>query len=474
MIKSIQHFEEKSIHKFEKLEDEFIKHPTQLAEYVMGITKELYELGLQMIKESLEEMDQMLQESQVRLRDWVIESHTEKSLITSLGTVRFQKTLFQHRKTGKREYLLDRILGLQRGERMSEDALARLLKEAVQTSYERGGEAVSLTTSVSRATVKNKIHSLEIPKETEALKKKKEVEYLYIDADEDHVALQFQEKKGDLRKEKGKRKNNCLLTKLVYVYEGIEREWEKSERKRLRNPYYFCGVNRGEGNKQFWQEIYQYLDRTYDLEKVKKIYVNSDGGNWILAGMRQIKGLCHVLDGFHMEKSIGKLARAKGMKKEELREQLKKEKKEEWKRLLEEFWEEEGAKYLYRNFSAIKRRLQEGNGVIGSTTESHVSHVLSARMSSRPMGWSRKGARKMAELRAYDLNGGTMLALVRYQKQNVVEEQKETYEVLSSVQILQSEKKRHGILGKYMECIRHDFSLQKKKQLYFQGHIWGL
>ena len=80
----------------------------------------------------------------------------------------------------------------------------------------------------------------------------------------------------------------------------------------------------------------------------------------------------------------------------------------------------------------------------------------------------------MAELRAYDLNGGNMLDLVRYQKEKKGEEQEESYEVLSSVQVLQSEKKRHGILGKYMECIRHDFSLQKKKQLYFQGHIWGL
>ena len=32
------------------------------------------------------------------------------------------------------------------------------------------------------------------------------------------------------------------------------------------------------------------------------------------------------------------------------------------------------------------------------------------------MGWSIKGATKMAKLRAYELNNGDMLALVRYQK----------------------------------------------------------
>jgi len=42
----------------------------------------------------------------------------------------------------------------------------------------------------------------------------------------------------------------------------------------------------------------------------------------------------------------------------------------------------------------------------GSCTEGHVSHVLSKRLSSRPMGWSREGLRVMAELRAYKSSGG--------------------------------------------------------------------
>ena len=38
-------------------------------------------------------------------------------------------------------------------------------------------------------------------------------------------------------------------------------------------------------------------------------------------------------------------------------------------------------------------------------------------MSSRPMGWSKKGMEKMAQLRAYYYNGRSMLELVRYQKE---------------------------------------------------------
>ena len=53
MLNSIKYFEEECISKFEKLEDEFMKDPTKLAEYVFGLTDELHNLGLEMIKESL-------------------------------------------------------------------------------------------------------------------------------------------------------------------------------------------------------------------------------------------------------------------------------------------------------------------------------------------------------------------------------------------------------------------------------------
>ncbi|MFR6562978.1 MAG: hypothetical protein ACLUR5_14440 [Eubacterium ventriosum] len=47
------------------------------------------------------------------------------------------------------------------------------------------------------------------------------MDYLYIDADEDHYALQFQEKKGDLEVSENGRKKNGAITKLVYVYEEL-------------------------------------------------------------------------------------------------------------------------------------------------------------------------------------------------------------------------------------------------------------
>ena len=489
MIKSIRYFEEECINKFEKLEDDFMKEPSKLAEYVTGLTEELHNLGLRMIQESLEQMDEMLNKSPKRLQHWVVESHGTKKLTTSLGDVNFRKTLFTNKETGISEYLLDRIIGLERNERITEDAEAKMLKEAVQTSYRRGGEETSLMSGVSKQTVKNKIHRLKFPGNEEKPEKKKEVEYLYLEADEDHVSLQFHEEKGDLAGSGNHQKNNCLVTKLVYVHEGIEGEAPKSRRHKLVNPHYFCGVNTGEGNAAFWDGVYRYLENHYELDKVKKIYLNADGGAWIKSGMRRIAGITYVLDGFHLEKYLAKLTSHMKDSREdasdELRAAIRSKSRKDFEGIvarLEGCLENEtglkrmaeAKEYILSNWTAAKLRLGHQDGVKGSSTEGHVSHILSARMSSRPMGWSVTGASKMAQLRAYDLNGGDMLELVRYQKKELPKAVGAEYDVLSSTQVLASEKERHGELGKYVESISHSVPLQNKKIVYFNSHIWGL
>ena len=489
MINSIRYFEENSIKRFEELENEFMKNPTCMAEYVMGIAEEGNRFLLRMIQETLESMNQMIIESPLRKRHWNIECHSEKQLTTSVGDVTFTKTLFVNKESGKSEYLLDRLLGLEKHERVTEDAVAKMLLEAVQTSYRRGGEECSLLSEVTKQTVKNKIHQLEFPRNHETAVPKKVVEYLYIEADEDHVSLQFREKKGDLTENEKHQKNNCLISKLVYVHEGIERESPKSKRHRLINPYYFCRVCSGKENEKFWDEVYEYIVNHYDLRYVKKIYINGDGGSWIRSGMKRIAGMTYVLDGFHLEQYLTKLTShmqdSRDDAKDELRKIIRRKSKKEFKRKAEELKGylkddtglkrmEEAEEYILSNWMAARVRLLHQNGVKGCSTEGHVSHILSARMSSRPMGWSKKGASKMSQLRAYHLNGGDMLELVRFQEQEVPKAAGDEYRVISAEEILRSEKRRHGELGKYMETITHHVSLDTKKKVYFQSHLWGL
>lgn len=63
---------------------------------------------------------------------------------------------------------------------------------------------------MSRQTVKKKLYRLAFPQREELESEKKVVEYLYIDADGDHVSLQFKEKKGDQETGGNKWKNVYL------------------------------------------------------------------------------------------------------------------------------------------------------------------------------------------------------------------------------------------------------------------------
>ncbi len=137
-------------------------------------------------------------------------------------------------------YLLDQALNLDKHERITEDALVKIIEEATETSFQKGGKAFSNLDTVTRQTVKTTIHKLDFPDFQEENKNKKSVKNLYIDADEDHIKLQFHNKKGDIEKNVYGRKNNNRQVKLIYVYEGIEKENFESKRKRLINPHYFC------------------------------------------------------------------------------------------------------------------------------------------------------------------------------------------------------------------------------------------
>ena len=74
--------------------------------------------------------------------------------------------------------------------------------------------------------------------------------------------------------------------------------------------------------------------------------------------------------------------------------------------------------YVLLNWAAVRRMLRTKR-VNGCSAESHVSHMLSDRLSSRPMGWSREGADRMSKIRCYEKNYGRdeIIELVRYSRE---------------------------------------------------------
>ena len=111
---------------------------------------------------------------------------------------------------------------------------------------------------------------------------------------------------------------------------------------------------------------------------------------------------------------------------------------------------------------------------MGCSAEGHVYHLLSSRMSTLAMGWSRHGGSQMAHLREYYYNGGDMLELAKYQKEPLPMAAGAEEVVLSASQMLRSEhtNRTRTVVeyGKYAETMRASISEQTSKQLYFYLH----
>lgn len=482
MINSIQQFQTKGINELKALQMAFVKTKS-FTDLEKGIEKVVLEFGRNLMKESLEQLDQAIRDSHERkCHKWEIVRRDDKALTTRLGSFTYQKTLYRNRERKESGYLIDRILGFDSCLKMTELAEACLLEETVESCYRKGGKAVSLLDDVSKETVMNKIHSLDFSRIPEKATEKREVPILYIDADEDHVALQYCRQKGDL-KGRGFNKGNCKIAKLVYVYEGVKKTAPQSNRHELINVHYFSGTY--EDNKQLWQEVYAYLERTYDLSKIKKVYLNSDGGAWIKGAENNLGGLTKVLDEFHLQKyltkMVGGLLDSADDERNELMEIIRKGKMEEFGRETERILAvtegrsaqkriAESANYILRNWTAARVRLQRRTGICGCSAEGHVSHVLSSRMSSRPLGWSEKGVDKMAHLRAYYFNRGDMLELVRAQR--IPKAAGGEKDIILDTKKLGEQAAASW--GKYVDVSNHTVSTMAQKYAWFSAGITGI
>ena len=440
MYYSIQDFIENGIANLEECEKSLMKNPLNWTDQILGIQQILRKFGAAVISELLEECNTILENSIKRRAFWRIKDRTKKHLLTSVGMIGFTHTRFEHKETGKTAYLLDQILGIQPHARISRDLECRLLEEAAQSSYRKAGYTASEQDPVSGQTVMRHVHRLKcIRQENGQDQEKRRVKQLYVEADEDHIALQFHEKKGDIKRFKGHGDNGRII-KLVYVHEGIETE---GKRRSLKHRKYFGGYYTGEENKRLWEEVKEYIEETYDTDSLETIYFQSDGGGWMKKGM-ELLGADFVLDEFHLKKYVKRMVRSTGEpeREAEVNEWIKEGKKKELEEWVKEkaavLEEKEGKKlensygYIKRNWKGVRNRVGKKAGVLGSSTESHVSHVISARMSSRPMGWSKEGAKKLSFLRIYWKNGGKMEQLLSEERR--CEEKRGEEKILSAAE----------------------------------------
>ena len=384
----------------------------KLDELVVQMREMTDQLGIELINEHIELLDTEIFNMSERKKNWTPVRISEKtSLITVMGTLDYKRRYYKNKQTGKYTHLVDDVLGLSPKQRISWEFEAKLLENATDISYQKAGNR-SGREMVSRQTVKNIIHKY---KEDElmsikVLDSKKEVEVLYVEADEDHISLQ---------------NGSNTITKLVYVHEGIEAVSKK--RNRLKNTHYFCGVNYRP--EKIFDDVYEYIRNNYHIEKIKRIYLMGDGATWIKRGLDFLPECKFVLDQFHIKKVMMKaMGGFDDVEKDKVMDSIREVDQpyfiNEMSRMMESTEnpkkKEElfnAYKYIMSNWDGISIYEQE-ESVIGCSAEGHVSHILASRMSSRPMGWSKNGADNIARLRAYKANGGKVIDILNYRSTN--------------------------------------------------------
>ena len=352
-------------------------------------------LGREILKVFLESLDQKQLTSKARKRRWtVVRRNDSKEMLTPFGPLTYERSYFRNKESKDYCYLVDEKAGITPHSRVSASLKAELSEACSGMSYEKATLQISRYNpelKVSRQTVGNCVKTFKAKPLSEP-KEKRRVQELYIEADEDHVKVR--DKRG-------------AQARLIYVHEGVAVE----PRRHLVNARYFTTLHKKP--EEFWTELLDYIEAHYDLDSISAIYLSGDGAPWIRAGQEYIPGSVYILDKFHLSKSILRATAHAPELKGLIHRGISQADKQSVLQHLAEALELAETKprqdrvcatisYIDNNWSGIESAVK--NPHVGCSAEGHVSHILAARMSSRPMAWGLEGAEGMALMRSIQAN----------------------------------------------------------------------
>ena len=387
---SIQHILTSSTDFFTTMMQSLLTGQSSMADLTQATESFVRKLGRDILTDVLEQTDEALYETVKPTHAYhVKESKRPRTLTTTFGDITFHRHYYKHLPTGTYTCLLDTWCHLSPYSRIDVACQAKMADYAKDYSYAKAAKLAS-PSSVSRQSVKLVLDRLGVIPNTAAPlpEPRTEVGSVSVEADEDHTAMQ--------------RERNRQM-RLAYVYE--EKQSVGTNRRELTHKRVFTGY----GN--LWPEIQAYLQQVYGAPQVT---ILGDGAAWIQAGTSCIPNSQQVLDGFHAMKYLRKIAGRGSIQSlydailaddpETFCQEVARKQRRSPRRTA---GIARGMKYVLNHWQEIRSWLQDP-GKYASSTEGHVSHILSDRLSSRGMGWSPKGAECIARLRTLAENGGNV------------------------------------------------------------------
>jgi len=420
---------------------------------------EFNQLGCKICSEILEAGDAYLLRKRSERKGWQVERRNEsKEILSPFGPVRYERTYYKG--FDGYAHLVDRIAGLGPHARLDNILKATLVEKAVDVSYRKSGlepYQCAPGVEVSGQSVMKAIQNFDpAGVRTKELKVKRRVRFLYIEADEDHVASQT---------------GRSMQIKLVYVHEG---KAYTGKRAKLINPHYFSG--KYDSVEDLWFDVATYIANNYDERVLETIFIAGDGAPWIRGGTEYIPNGVYLLDRFHLCKyilrAVGRYPELKkgiwkAIKQDDivqvdtiLQEALILAQSDAHKKAITDCF-----RYIKENWDGIQA-YREYPAATGCSAEGHVSHVLSARLSSRPQGWSREGAEKMASLRVLEANGYSV------REEYIMQKTDKTPLIMACEDAIQQQRKL--LRKQLLDVVRGNLPALKGRATYLTKALRGL
>lgn len=379
------------------------------SDYV-SLVSSIQETERQMIKQTIittfQELDNNYKNSKERNKFYVInKSSVSRTITTLFGDITFLRTYYKSRLDGSLHFLLDEMLCLPKYDRYDPIVKAYAIDNYTKTNQKLSGEITGNQISsindlvnkdklnaISRQSIHNWINNWNEP--DDVYEERKTPNTLYIMIDEKFLGCQD--------------KDNDIMVKSYVVFENIKPV--SKNRNALINRLVF-----NTSSNTPWVDFTDFLYRIYDATKVKKIYILSDGGKWITSNIDELRmenniTIKHLLCEFHFKQSINRITTVDEERKTifNLFQTLT---KKEFFKTLNAFKEkyqhkadtiEKQITYISNYYKSIKDMLKFN---IGSSMESHISHIVASPFSSRPKGFSSLKINKYLKINDYVNNG---------------------------------------------------------------------
>ncbi len=370
------------------------------ADVVAQTQSAVHELGLSVLELICREADEQYNAQRNRHEVIIKNKRVTRRLLTSMGELTLTRRLYYNKATSSYFFAVDNVLGIEKYARIEDGMKAELIANATRMSY--GKSAETANNKVSRQTVHNIVRRIKYVPDVHYSGYKAPAN-IYIDADEDHIHLNT---------------GKSAEVKLIYVHEGVRQVCKG--RRELINPKYFASA--ADSPEDLWDKVYRYVHMQYKTSSAQ-IHISGDGAFWIKSGLEYFPKAIFHLDKFHIYKSITEAASGKRRFRREvigaLAEGQFDDVSQMYNNLAKDCATPKERKALRTSLFYLENNL-DGIDLASQTScsaEGHVSHVLSARLSSRPMAWSRDGAHRIATLRAFYFNGGNFYDIVRIEPQ---------------------------------------------------------